>query len=151
MQYTSDNIIHNQGVIRKKVGRGIRKKSQPCLQNELQSGPGRDDSALNVSNITEQSELAVVVPLPKDILCGRGKSTFNHEGNKRFRKIVYKYINAYISSPRSKRSDVVKAALNETLGTGARFLKKLENSLEWYDGGERVAREKVRAVDIIHI
>ena len=136
MQHTTKVVSQKQSVIRKKFQRGLPKdiisyeKSQPGLQNRQQSG--------------------LIVPSTNDILCGKGKSFFNHEGNKRFRDIVDKYINAYIqASKRSKRSEIVKAVVNETFGIGARFLKKSENKLEWYDGGEKLAKEKVRALDFI--
>ena len=126
-------------------------KSQSGSQNEQQSGPNKDIPP-SVPSTFEQSSVAVIVPSTNDILCGKGKSFFNHEGNKRFRDILDKYINAYIqASQRTKRSEIVKAVINETLETGARFLKKLENKLEWYDGGEKLAKEKVRTLDFSHL
>ena len=121
------------------------------MENEQQSGPNKDIPPSAPSTF-EQSSVAVIVPSTNDILCGRGKAFFKHEGNKRFRDIVDKYINAYIqASQRSKRSEIVKAVVNEMLETGARFLKKSENKLEWYDGGEKLAKEKVRTLDFIQL
>jgi hypothetical protein len=37
------------------------------------------------------------------------------------------------------------------LETGERFLKKSKNKLEWYDAGEKDAKEKVRAIDVMAI
>ena len=125
MQPTSCNILHKRSIIRKKVERGLTKdiitgeKSQPCLQNERQPGH-KENNTFSASKYYEQEKLDVVVPSTKDILCGRGKSFINHEGNKRFRDILDKYINAYIqASQRTKRSEIVKAVINETLETGA--------------------------------
>ena len=149
MQPTSCNILHKRSIIKKKVERGLTKdiitgeKSQPCLQNERRPGH-KENNTFSASKYYEQEKINVVVPSTKDILCGRGKSFINHEGNKRFRDIIGKNRYAYINaSRRSKRSEIVRAVVNEMLRTGARFLKKSENKLEWYDGGMKVAREKV--------
>jgi hypothetical protein len=156
MQHKLDDILHEQRLTRKKSHKGLtrdlisQEKSQPCLQNEHRSGPKNDDT-INVSWSFEKSKFSIA-PSDKDILCGRGKSFFNHDGNKRFRDVIDKYSDPYIlSSRRSKRSEIVNAALNETLETGARFLKKSKNKLEWYDAGEKVAKEKVRAVNVVHL
>ena len=157
MQNTSKNAFQSQRSIRKQGERGppndtiSPEKIQPCLQNKQRSGPEKDIT-FGVPRTFEQRSFAVIVPSTNDILCGRGKAFFKHEGNKRFRDTIDKYINAYIKvSQRSKRSEIVKAVVNETFGTGARFLKKSENKLEWYDGGKKLAKEKVRALDFIHL
>jgi hypothetical protein len=106
---------------------------------------------LRMSSTFERSKI-IVVPSKQDILCGSGKSFFSHEGNRRFRGIVAKYISPYIKAPqRTKRSHIVKAVVHETLETGARFLKKSENKHDWYDGGGKFATEKVRDVDGVQL
>jgi hypothetical protein len=124
-------------------------KSQPCPNNEIQIGPCRDIN-LSVASILDQNIVSILQPCANDILCGKGKYFFNHEGNKRFRVIVNKYVNDYRkASHRKKRSEIVKAVVYETLKTGARFLKKAERKSEWCDGGESIAKDKVRALDLI--
>jgi hypothetical protein len=151
MKQVSGEIIHRRREVKKMTEADFSnneislEKSNGCLQNERPLEPNGDDMIKESENL-ELLKNAVAIPSSKDILCGRGKSFFNHEGNKRFRYIVGKNVDAYIkASQRPKRSEVVTAVITETLGTGARFLKKSENKL-WYDGGMKVAKDKVRYI-----
>jgi hypothetical protein len=135
MQNESSEIDQNLMIARKREKRypkkDTRRKSQPYLQKV-------------------RHKKVVVVPAPNDIFCGRGRSYIYHEGNQRFRDVIFQNIGAYLkSSHRPKRSEVVKAVVHEMLRSGARFLKQLDNKLEWYDGGVKVAKEKVGNFNVI--
>jgi hypothetical protein len=157
MKDTSKDILQQINVRTKKAQRPHPKditsprKSKPCPQNQIQIGPC-NGITLSVPSMFEQSKFSILQPCTNDILCGRGKSFFNHEGNKRFRDILSKYVNDYRNaSHRTKRSDVVKAVVYETLETGARFLNRQERKSEWYDGGETLAKNKVRALNLFYV
>lgn len=85
-----------------------------------------------------------------DVVCGRGKGSYNRPGNKRFRSLVSTYIPQYISS-RSKvdKSTVLNAIMekvrsytNPDTGLSAQFVKYTKN-VGWVQIGDEHAREKV--------
>jgi hypothetical protein len=93
------------------------------------------------------SHLSTVIPTDKDVLCGRGKAFFHHEGNKIFRKIVDNMIGRYLKAERkSEKSKIVIAISDEVMKTGARFLKRKEKGNDWYEGGINLARQKVSII-----
>ena len=88
--------------------------------------------------------IIIVPPTEKDVLCGRGRTHFFHEGNQRFREIVGTRLQLYLTAPsRSQKSKIVKAIAEEVLEEGARFLKQIRGSRDWYEAGANTAREKV--------
>jgi len=90
--------------------------------------------------------IIIVRPTYKDVLCGRGRENFVHEGNHRFREIVGTSLQLYLTaSSRSQKSKVVKATAEKVLEQGARFLKQERGSCDWYEAGVQTAREKVSA------
>jgi hypothetical protein len=90
------------------------------------------------------SNSSFVEPTEKDVLCGRGKAFFNHEGNKKFREIVGNSIGTYLMAKRkSEKSKIVIAIADEVMKTGARFLKRKGKGKDWYEGGFNLARQKV--------
>jgi len=95
-------------------------------------------------------KIAVVLPTEIDILCGRGRTYFAHGGNKRFRGIVGKHLQAYLTaSSKSKKALVIQRILDEILIDGVRFLTSIKRApggaaVEWFIAGKQVARNKVR-------
>ena len=88
---------------------------------------------------------STTIPTNKDVLCGRGKTNFFHEGNEKFRQVVGAYLEAYINAQnRSQKSAIVKEIADCVMQQGGRFLKLRKG--EWYDGGVKTAREKVSAL-----
>lgn len=85
----------------------------------------------------------VVVPSKEDVLCGRGKTCFEHQGNISFRFIVASNMSNYIAATRRKeKTRVARSIIKEVVERGGRFLKK--NSCGgWYDAGMKAAKEKV--------
>lgn len=90
---------------------------------------------------------------PNDVLCGRGRESFHHEGNKRFRETVTSMMDQFRQAKtRAERSRVVASIWNTIRGRGGRFLKKNEiranrtagdGSGEWYQLSDQQAKEKV--------
>jgi hypothetical protein len=156
MQHKSSNVLHKQSAIKEKSRQDFSRDGISLERIQLRPEKRRQSRCKEESFTSELYNFRwcrnpAVEPSNNDILCGRGKSFLNHEGNKRFREIVSKYANAYIkASKRTKRSEVVKVVLNETINTGARFLKRSENKQEWYDGGMKVAMEKVRSSTFVY-
>lgn len=85
-----------------------------------------------------------------DIVCGRGKGSYNRPGNKRFRSLVATYIPHYMKA-RSKVDksmvlnsiiEKVRSYTNPDTGTPAQFVKYTK-STGWVLIGDEHAREKV--------
>ena len=95
----------------------------------------------------------LVQPLSKDfepgnfdVICGRGKTCYNHPGNINFRKLVETYLTQY-DNARSKvaKSMVVSAIANDVRRqspTGG-FVKQDTDTGMWVEVGEYMAREKI--------
>ena len=90
------------------------------------------------------NHIIIVCPSDKDVLCGRGRGNFFHEGNQRFLEIVGTNLHLYITaSSRSQKSQVMKAVTEEVLEEGARILKQERGSCDWYEASIKAARLKV--------
>lgn len=83
-------------------------------------------------------------PKPTDVLCGRGKTCFEHEGNGAFRKIVARHIDAYSMAPTKKaKMQVVVRVVDIILSQGGRFLIRNRGSPHyWIDGGSKQGKKK---------
>jgi len=93
--------------------------------------------------MTTISQFSPVVPSESDVLCGRGRQCFEHEGNKRFRYIVAANLQEYLTAKtRQDKTLVVYTVIYEVLENGGRFLKR-DSHGQWYDSGMRGAKEKV--------
>jgi hypothetical protein len=79
-----------------------------------------------------------------DILCGRDKLSYSHEGNKRFRELVLTYREEYQTAPsreiKSKISCHIVAFVKQR---GGRFLKQDDVSGAWKEVSSEYAHEKV--------
>lgn len=84
-------------------------------------------------------------PSPLDVLCGRGRKCYFHEGNVRFRDIVQAKLAKYSAATTKMEKGGIISEVHEEIceqsGVGG-FVKKDENN-RWYDVGEFLAREKV--------
>lgn len=107
--------------------------------------------------ITALTDTKRMVPLDQsyqpgayDVVCGRGKGSYNRPGNKRFRSLVATYIPKYLKA-RSKMDksmvlndiiDKVRSFNNPDTGSPAQFVKYTKSS-GWVLIGDEHAREKV--------
>ncbi|CAB9515421.1 Nitrilase family, member 2 [Seminavis robusta] len=81
---------------------------------------------------------------PTDVLCGRGKTSFNHVGNRRFRDLIAASTDKYNSAKsRLEKSMVVHAIVEQVKKVKGRFLKQDRYTGRWYELDERQAKEKV--------
>ncbi|CAB9515420.1 expressed unknown protein [Seminavis robusta] len=81
---------------------------------------------------------------PSDVLCGRGKSSFTHAGNRRFRDAVTSAIDEYNNSEsRLAKSRVVQRIVENIKGGGGRFLKKERSTGQWVELDTKSCRDKV--------
>lgn len=80
-----------------------------------------------------------------DVLCGRGESINQHEGNKQFRRLVEKQENDYYAARlKMVKRALAKAVVSEirSLEPAGRFLAKDKETNKWYDIGDERATDK---------
>ena len=133
--------------------------SSPSLSNSNRNSTGflskySFELPLAITALTDTKRM---VPLDQsyqpgtyDVVCGRGKGSYNRPGNKRFRSLVATYIPQYMRA-RSKIDksmvlndiiDKVRSFINPDTGSAAQFVKYTKNS-GWVLIGDEHAREKV--------
>lgn len=81
---------------------------------------------------------------PNDVVCGRGKGSYNRPGNKKFRALVQEYVPRYVNARTKLDKSMVLSAIVEKVReeNGGRFIKQRKGG-EWYEIGDEQAREKV--------
>jgi hypothetical protein len=83
-------------------------------------------------------------PQDFDILLGRGKTSFNHVGNRRFRVFIGLHLRRYMDAQsRMEKTLVVNSVVEAIQEAGGRFLKQDGRSLKWFQVNAKMAREKV--------
>jgi hypothetical protein len=85
------------------------------------------------SNITEN-----------DVLLGRGKTSFNHPGNRQFRKFIAMHMDAYLTAKnRFEKSMVFNTILTEIKNGGGRFLQQKKGHTGWFVVDDKFVRTKI--------
>jgi len=86
-------------------------------------------------------------PTPKCVIVGRGKVSYMHQGNLRLANIVRKVIDTYSEAEDSKKakSDLIKRIVDQVRADspGGGFVKYCNATKQWFEVGDRMAREKV--------
>jgi len=84
------------------------------------------------------------VPGPNDVVCARGKSYWDHEGNKRYRALIRAATDKYSSiSNKLEKTLAVSEIVAAVHGRKGRFVKKQKKGGPWVIVDEVFAREKV--------
>mmetsp|Transcript_19870 Transcript_19870/g.30101 ORF Transcript_19870/g.30101 Transcript_19870/m.30101 type:complete len:361 (-) Transcript_19870:304-1386(-) len=81
-----------------------------------------------------------------DVICGKGKGCFNHEGNKNFRQIVADHLVPYSeANTKLAKSGIVSSIIMmvRELSPGGGFIKRDAETGSWHEVGDHLAREKV--------
>jgi len=92
------------------------------------------------------SKKGVIFPNENDVLCGRGASTYEHSGNKKFRSIVAKNKLAYNRSEIGAKPIIAKAIVTyiETRYPSGRYLTRDKESDVWYEISNAAAVQKTQ-------
>jgi len=100
-----------------------------------------------------------LLPLETDIICARGRTAYNHEGNRRFRGILEQHLDAYRNATtKQEKSRVVVTVLEEIQRSQYRFVRSRKDAKDddgdgdgghWMEVEEHVRREKVGIVPCI--
>jgi len=87
------------------------------------------------------------VPSPKDVILGRGKGTFAHTGNRRFRLIIAMNLKKYVDAKTKADKSIIVASIVDRVREGSPinggFVKKDVKTGRWMSIDEAVARDKV--------
>jgi hypothetical protein len=91
-------------------------------------------------------------PCNFSVVCGRGKDSYNHVGNRRFRIIASMAVDRYSQVGTSKRakSAIVSEVIAVIREAGGKFCRYKKGA--WIEVGDHYAREKVGALmrDLLH-
>jgi hypothetical protein len=81
-------------------------------------------------------------PTLVDVLCGRGKACFHHQGNDSFRMLIAEHADTYKMAPTKKiKMQVVLLIVDIVMARGGRFLIN-NNDGTWVDGGRKQGKKK---------
>lgn len=89
----------------------------------------------------------IIVDKPRstDVLCGRGKICFDHNGNDAFRILIAQHVDSYENAPSKKsKMDVIMQVVDTVISRGGRFLvrNKEKGGGVWMDGGMKQGKKK---------
>jgi len=85
-----------------------------------------------------------VEPTPTDVLLGRGRGSYTHPGNARFRQFLKEYQEQYNNAPRYKRLQTQTDLTRMLMKDGVRFLKMSESGDGWVESDFSEAEKKVK-------
>jgi hypothetical protein len=92
--------------------------------------------------ITSTDELRIDLPRQVDVLCGRGKICFHHEGNDKFRTLIAEHADTYQMAPTKKaKMQVIMLIVDIVIARGGRFLINNKDGT-WADGGRKQGKKK---------
>lgn len=82
-------------------------------------------------------------PTCNDIICGRGRGSFLHEGNKAYLALLRRNIPTYLAAGKRKEKSIIISTLVSSLKTrGFRFLKQDEKNTRWYELSKQECYER---------
>jgi len=164
------NSITADKIISSDVISETEQQQKPSLlvtcQQEQQHGQQRSDETTYPRTDSTRSELPISLPRrrprrgmkqwpvgdpaeecfpqPNDVLCGRGKKAYQHQGNQRLQLAIgMKTADFKATSSRAEKSLMVHNLIQSVLDRGGRFLKKDLKAGTWYMAGFNDAREKI--------
>lgn len=78
-----------------------------------------------------------------DVLSGRGKSSLNYAGNRRFRLYVARYVDEYMQTrARAAKRACIAHILETVRSAGGHFLRQDRDKM-WHDIGDKAAKDKI--------
>jgi len=85
-------------------------------------------------------------PSEKDIICGRARENFHHDGNRYFRDLIQQNVGPYLAArTKVEKTEAIAAIVNKICqnSPSGGFIKKDTNTGRWYRIKESEARDKV--------
>jgi hypothetical protein len=108
--------------------------------------PWNASSEYKVHSQTPATHDIILKPLESDVILGRSKACFNHEGNRQFRLIIAAYFKSYRHCPNQKGQKMafVSGILDDLRRQNFRFLKPcIDGSPGFFEVDDNTARDKV--------
>ena len=136
---TSDNTITSSGADRSTSQQDTSNKAKRQVSND------QDDNSMRGQPISSQK----ITPRPSDILSGRGKASFNHQGNQQFRSLINSLMPRYeqarsMKNPKREVVMLTKHILDLFKNHEPRVRILIKNKEgEWEEADRTVARKKV--------
>jgi hypothetical protein len=98
--------------------------------------------------ITERSQLGVSFqPSHLSVICGRGKDSHTHSGNRRFRILVGTFVEKYSQADsKTAKMAIVFNIVTMIRQAGGHFCKYMFEKGAWFEVGDRCARGKVSSL-----
>jgi hypothetical protein len=121
----------------------LQANSKPTYTSELLTAFGPKTGRSQLGADFQPSDLSVI--------CGRGKDSYNHEGNRCFRKLASVFVERYSrADSKTTKSALVFNIVTTIRKAGGHFCKYEKGA--WFEVGDRCAREKVSAYfrDMLH-
>ena len=85
----------------------------------------------------------VYQPTPSDVLCGRGKNSFRHKGNRHFRRVILENASLYkMAETKQQKTQVVLLVSYTIIERGGRFLIRSKDGKSWRNGGLKQGKLK---------
>ena len=132
-----------------KAGQESTKSGLPNNNNN-DTTPNSDGPFLEIKNPdapptpARQDQTPVVNPGEFDILLGRGRTSYDHVGNKRFRAFIGVHVHQYMgTNSRTEKSKTVDAIYDDIVSVGGRFLRQDTATGLWHPVERKIAREKI--------
>jgi hypothetical protein len=136
------------------LSQAISKRSADPVLSQAKGKKRMNTSELlaSGSDITGGSQLgADFKPSHSSVICGRGKDSYNHAGNHRFRMVASMFVKRYSkASSKTDKSVIVSDIVTMIHQAGGMFCKLEKGS--WVKVGDHTAREKTSALlrDLLH-
>jgi hypothetical protein len=129
----------------------IDQSADPVLSQAISKSMKTSETSASGSN-TGGSQLGVdFQPSQSSVICGRGKDSYNHAGNHRFRMVASMFVKRYSqANSKTDKSVIVSDIVTMIHQSGGMFCKHEKGS--WFKVGEHTAREKTSALlrDLLH-
>ena len=83
-------------------------------------------------------------PGPWDVICSRGSSSSNSDGNLRLKSMIHSHMAEYLKADKSERKQLVSKIIDKILENSEYgFVRQDQETQRWYKVKRRIAREKV--------
>ena len=147
------SCIQNEAENAESVQQGVLRLDEPFFNCRGMSD--RDENEPNMTSPFIEQEIPQPdsssgdmisdAPRANDILCAKGKGSFDHVGNRKFRSCIASHYQAYSNArSRSEKSSLIRSIVTHLVQEkGCRFLKRKSKNDHWYDIGFKGAECKV--------
>jgi hypothetical protein len=101
---------------------------------------------------TKRSQLGVdFQPSQSSVICGRGKQSYSHAGNHRFRMLATMFVKKYSHANRKKDKSAIVSDIVVMIRQAGGIFCRLEKGV-WFEVGDHAAREKTSTLlrDLLH-